>query len=126
MEKNVLVVDDSMFIYEELKYMLADTPFQIIGHAKSGEDAVDLYENLKPDLITMDIVLPGMDGLEAAGIILKEHADAKIIMISSLAYDDTIEEAKKIGTKGFIFKPIERDVLMGVLKDCFGDIQTDI
>lgn len=121
MEKNILVVDDSMFIYEELKYMLEDTPFQIIGHAKSGEDAIDLYENLEPDLITMDIVLPGMDGLETAREILKDHPAAKIIMISSLAYDDTIEEAEKIGTCGFIFKPIERDVLMGLLDECFSE-----
>ena len=121
MEKNILVVDDSMFIYEELKYMLEDTPFQIIGHAKSGEDALDLYENLEPDLITMDIVLPGMDGLETARAILKDHPAAKIIMISSLAYDDTIEEAQKIGTRGFIFKPSERDLLMDLLNDCFSE-----
>lgn len=126
MEKNILVVDDSMFIYEELKYMLENTPFQIIGHAKSGEDAVDLYEDLKPDLITMDIVLPGMDGLEAASIILKKHTDAKIIMISSLAYDDTIEEAKRIGTCGFVFKPIEKDVLMEILDNCFKEDPADI
>lgn len=121
MGKNILVVDDSMFIYEELKYMLEDTPFQIIGHAKSGEDAVDLYENLKPDLITMDIVLPGMDGLDAAGIIMKNHPDAKIIMISSLAYDDTMEEAKKLGAQGFVFKPIDKNALLETIENCFKD-----
>lgn len=119
MEKSILVVDDSTYIYEELEYMLSDTSFQLIGHAKSGEDAVDLYENLKPDLVTMDIVLPGMDGLETASVIMRNHADAKIIILSSLAYDDTIEEAKKIGACGFIFKPIEKDALISALDKCF-------
>ena len=102
MKKTVLIVDDSIFIYEELRYMLADTPFQIIGHAKSGEDAVALYEDLKPDVITMDIVLPGIDGLKAARTIREKHTDAKIIMISSLAYDDTIEESEKIDRKSVV------------------------
>lgn len=123
MKKTVLIVDDSIFIYEELRYMLADTPFQIIGHAKSGEDAVALYEDLKPDVITMDIVLPGIDGLKAARTIREKHADAKIIMISSLAYDDTIEESKKIGACGFIFKPVEKAFLLETLGKCFPDVQ---
>ena len=116
MKKTVLIVDDSIFIYEELRYMLADTPFQIIGHAKSGEDAVALYEDLKPDVITMDIVLPGIDGLKAARTIREKHTDAKIIMISSLAYDDTIEEASIIGTKGFLCKPLSQDGLIEALE----------
>lgn len=118
MGKNILVVDDSVFIFEELMHMLKDTPYQIVGHAKTGEAALELYENLHPDIVTMDIILPGIDGFEAAKDILDNHAEAKIIMVSSLAYDDTMEESKKIGACGFIFKPIEKDTLLEALDKC--------
>ena len=110
MGKSVLIVDDSIFIL--------DSSFQVIGHAKSGETAMELYDELQPDLVTMDIVMPDMNGLESARNILERYPNAKILMISSLAYEDTIREAEEIGTCGFLSKPIERDTLIEALGQC--------
>lgn len=118
MGKRVLIVDDSIFIYESMKEMLSNSSFQVIGHAKSGEIAVELYGELQPDLVTMDIVMPNMNGLETAQKILEDYPDAKILMVSSLAYDDTINEAEEIGACGFLSKPLERDVLIEALEQC--------
>lgn len=118
MGKRVLIVDDSIFIYESMKEMLSDSSFQVIGHAKSGEIAVELYGELQPDLVTMDIVMPNMNGLETAQKILEDYPDAKILMVSSLAYDDTINEAEEIGACGFLSKPLERDGLIEALEQC--------
>ena len=121
MGKSVLIVDDSIFIYESIKEMLLDSSFQVIGHAKSGETAMELYDELQPDLVTMDIVMPDMNGLESARNILERYPNAKILMISSLAYEDTIREAEEIGTCGFLSKPIERDTLIEALDQCLGE-----
>ena len=118
MGKSVLIVDDSIFIYESIKEMLLDSSFQVIGHAKSGETAMELYDELQPDLVTMDIVMPDMNGLESARNILERYPNAKILMIRSLAYEDTIREAEEIGTCGFLSKPIERDTLIEALDQC--------
>lgn len=115
MNKRLLIVDDSIFVFEEMKYMLRDSDFEIVGFAKSGEDAIELYEKIKPDIVTLDIIMPGMDGLDTAKILLKRWPDAKIVMVSSLAYDETMEQAKNIGALDFIFKPIEKDFVLEVL-----------
>ena len=66
-------------------------------------------------MVTMDIVMPGMDGFAAARTIMEKHPEARVLIVSSLAYDDTIDEAVKIGAKGFVFKPINQEQLMGAL-----------
>lgn len=86
---------------------------------QSGEEALELYDKEKPDLVTMDIVMPGMDGLQAARLLLQAHPDARVLMISSLAYDDTIHEADDIGAKGFVYKPFERDDIIQSMQKVF-------
>lgn len=115
MRKRIMVVDDSRMIKLQMENMLADTPYEIAAYCRSGEEAVEQYGKVLPDLVTMDIIMPGMDGLETAQAILEEHPDARIIMVSSLAYDDTFEEAKALGAKGFIDKPFDRDRLLELL-----------
>lgn len=121
MSKRIMIVDDSRIVHAMMKQLLDDTDFEIIGYCRSGEEAINSYRDFKPDVVTMDIVMPGMDGLEAAATILTEFPDARILMVSSLAYDDTMETAEKIGTKGFIFKPIERDQLLEALNRVFDE-----
>lgn len=116
MNKKLLIVDDSMFIYEEMKHMLADTNFEIAGYAKSGEEAIKLYEETNPDIVTLDIIMPGMDGLDTAKIILSKWPDAKIVIVSSLAYDETMEQAKTIGACDFLFKPIGEEQIISTLE----------
>lgn len=121
MGKRVMVVDDSRVVELQLKKMLENTDYEVVSYCQDGETAIEQYGEVLPDLVTMDIIMPGMDGLETARAILEEHPDARIIMVSSLAYDDTIEEAKSIGTKTFIYKPFERDQLLSALDEVMSE-----
>lgn len=116
MNKKVLIVDDSVFIHREMKNLLSDTEFEVVGCAKTGEESFELYNSLHPDIVTMDIILPGIDGFESAKIILKNWPEAKIVMVSSLAYGDTFESAKELGSCGFVAKPFDRDELLTSLR----------
>lgn len=112
MSTRVMVVDDSRVVHAQMKKLLTDTKYEIIESCRNGESALDAYEHCLPDIVTMDIVMPGMDGLVTARKILEKDPNAKIVMVSSLAYDDTINEAEKIGAKGFVYKPFDREVLL--------------
>ena len=112
MSKRVMVVDDSRIVQLQLKKILADTEYQIVAFCQSGEEALEKYSEVQPDLVTMDILMPGIDGLETARQLLKAHPHARILMVSSLAYDDTINEAHDVGVKGFVYKPFERSQIL--------------
>ncbi len=115
MSIRLMVVDDSKFVYNEMVFFLEGSDFELVKYCRSGEEAVEAYQEFKPDLVTMDIILPRMDGFECAKTILKDDPKARIVFVSSLAYDDTIEEAKELGCDEFLFKPFERDSLLDVL-----------
>ncbi len=117
MKNRIMIVDDSRMLLFQLQKFLEDTEYEIVAYCQDGETAIAKYEELLPDIVTMDIIMPGMDGLEAARTILREHPDAKIIMLSSLVYDDTIDEAKEIGAKAFIYKPFDREQVLAILKE---------
>ncbi len=119
MSKRIMVVDDSRIAQLQLQNALSDTEYQVAACCQTGEEALNLYEEVQPDLITMDIILPGMDGLETARTILTAHPEARILMVSSLAYDDAVDEARKIGAKGFIYKPFEREQLLQEMQQAF-------
>ena len=121
MSKRIMVVDDSRMIGMQMKNMLEGTDFEVAAYCRDGEEAVDQYSQVKPDLVTMDIIMPGMDGLEAAQAILEEDPEARIIMVSSLAYDDTFEEAKSIGAKAFLDKPFDREQLLAALDQALAE-----
>ena len=119
MSKKLMVVDDSRIVQIQLQKILAGTDYEIVACCQSGEDALSMYDQVLPDLVTMDILMPGMDGLETALMILKKHPQARILMVSSLAYDDTINEATSIGAKGFVYKPFDKDQLLKSLEQAF-------
>ena len=116
MSKRIMVVDDSRLARVQLGDVLEGTDYEIASYVRSGEDAIEQYDAVKPDLVTMDIIMQGMDGLDAAEVILKNHPDARIVMISSLAYEDTFERAKAIGARGFIDKPFHQEQLINVFE----------
>ncbi len=116
MGKKVFVVDDSVFILEQIKDILSQTEFEVAGYAKDGETALEIYEQVQPDAVTLDIIMPGMDGIDTAKLMLEKWPDAKIVMMSSLGDDEIIEQAKEIGIQHFICKPIEENTLLDVLK----------
>lgn len=120
MSKRIMVVDDSRLVRVQLGDVLKGTDYEIVAYCKSGEEAIEQYGEVNPDLVTMDIIMQGMDGLDASEMILKEYPDARIVMVSSLAYEDTYERAKAIGTKGFVDKPFHREQLLKVFEQALG------
>lgn len=117
MSKRIMVVDDSRLVRVQLGDVLEDTEYEVVEYCRSGEEAIERYAEVHPDLVTMDIIMQGMDGLDAAEIILKNDPEARIVMISSLAYGDTYERARAIGAKGFIDKPFHREQLLKVFEE---------
>lgn len=116
MSRRIMVVDDSRLVRVQLEDVLKGTEYEVAAYCRSGEDAIEQYASVQPDLVTMDIIMQGMDGLDAAEVILKNHPDARIVMVSSLAYDDTFQRAKAIGTKGFVDKPFHQEQLLRVFE----------
>ncbi len=121
MKKSVLIVDDSIFVYEEMKYMLADTDYQVAGYAKDGAQAMRMYDEVKPDVVTMDIIMPGINGIDTSRLLLDKYKDAKVIIVSSLAYDETKEKAESAGVSGFVFKPLEKEAFIQALDKAAGN-----
>lgn len=117
-----MVVDDSRVVGLQMEKILEGTDYEIAAFCQDGETAIEKYEEVHPDLVTMDIIMPGMDGLEAARTILDDHPDARIVMLSSLAYDDTIDEAKQIGAKNFIYKPFQQEQILTALEEVFAEV----
>lgn len=121
MLKSIMVVDDSRIAQLQLQEMLAGTDYQVVACCQNGEEALEMYDKIKPDLVTMDIVMPGMDGLDTARLLLKSYPDARVLMISSLAYDDTIHEAEQIGAKEFVYKPFDQEQILTAVHKAFSD-----
>lgn len=117
MKKQLMVVDDSRMAELQIRKLLEDSDYEVAAYCENGEEAIARYEEVLPDAVTMDIIMPGIDGLETAQIILEEHPDARIIMVSSLVYDDTINEAQDIGAKTFLYKPITKENLIQALTE---------
>lgn len=104
MSKTILIVDDSSMMRKMLKSSLADKGFTIAGEAKNGLEAIDMYTKLKPDVVTMDITMRDMDGLEAAKKIIESDDKASIIFLSNLDKEKYLSETQRIGAKGFVKK----------------------
>ena len=121
MPTKLMVVDDSKMVHLEMLKLLEGTDYEVVSFCQDGESAIEEYKRVRPDLVTMDILMPGMDGLEAARDILKEDPSARIVMVSSLAYDDTFNEASQIGTKGFLYKPFSQKTLLEALEKALQD-----
>lgn len=116
MSTTIMVVDDSPFASKQIKDIVEDNGYEVIGYAKDGEEAIELYKELKPDIVILDIIMPELNGLETAEILKKQDPAVKILMLSSLCDAGTMEEVKSIGVKHLIPKPLEADVLLASLE----------
>ena len=116
MKKRIMVVDDSRIMELQIRKLLEGSEFEVAAYCENGEDAIARYDEVKPDVVTMDIIMPGIDGLEAAQVLMYEHDEAKIIMISSLGDEEMLQEVYGIGAQGVLFKPLNREALLGALK----------
>jgi two-component system chemotaxis response regulator CheY len=113
--KKVLVVDDAAFMRITLKEMLESNGYEVAGEASNGIEAVRKYITLKPDIVTMDITMPEMDGVDALIEIRKHNPAAKIIMISALGQESWVRKAVMQGAKGFVVKPFNEECLVKAL-----------
>lgn len=101
----ILIVDDAKFMRTLVRDALTKAGHEIVGEAENGNQAIQLYKDLKPDLVTMDITMREKDGLDAASEILKSDSRARIIMVTALGQEDLLARAIKMGVKDFVVKP---------------------
>ena len=113
---NVLIADDLKFIKLVLRELLEKAGFRVVGEASNGEEAVELYQEKRPDVVLMDITMPKMDGLAALKQILKLDPQAKLIMCSALGQQNLIVQALQLGAKDFIVKPFRDERVVAAIK----------
>jgi len=116
-----LIVDDSVFARKNLARMIESFGGQVAGEAGDGMTAIAEYEKTKPDIVLMDITMPQMEGIEAAEKIVKQHPDARVVMVSSVGYQENIVAALQRGARHFVQKPVKPEVLYEVIKYVLGD-----
>lgn len=116
MKKKLMVVDDSRVLEMQMEKLLEGSDFQVAAHCKTGEEAIGLYGMVLPDVVTMDVIMPGLDGFETARAILEEHDGARIVMVTSLSLEDIGDELDGLDVKGVVCKPFERETLLDALE----------
>jgi two-component system chemotaxis response regulator CheY len=112
----ILIVDDTLFMRTLLKNILFSGGHTIVGEAGDGDDAVTKYRELKPDLVTMDVVMPKMNGIEALKTIRTFDAGAKVIMCTAVGQEQMVKLAIKTGAKGYIVKPFQAPKVLEEVK----------
>ncbi len=111
-----LIVDDSVFARKNLGRIIESFGGEIAGQAGDGLTAITEYDRIKPDIVLMDITMPQMEGIEAAEKIVREHPNARIVMVSSVGYQENIVAALQRGARHFVQKPVKPEVLYEVIK----------
>ena len=101
----ILIVDDASFMRGSLKFIVENAGHEVVGLAKNGREALELYKKLKPDLVTLDILMDEMDGFSALTAFRDLDHEAKVIMVTALGQDEKQAEARKLGASGYIRKP---------------------
>ncbi len=115
----ILAVDDSLVTLKILKKTLKETDFEVIGEVTSGVEAINKYEELKPDIVLLDIIMPEQDGIETLEKIIHKDGKAKVIMVSSMGAKEKVMESLEKGAKNFVMKPYEKSTLVEVLKKVY-------
>lgn len=121
MSKRVLVVDDSVFMRDIIKDIFAAGGFAVVGEAGNGVEAVERYKELKPDLVTMDLVMPYRNGIDATREILRGDPKAVVVMCSALGQETMVMEAIEAGAVDFIVKPPRAEDVLAVVKKILGE-----
>lgn len=113
MNNRVLIVDDSLYMRARIKDALQGVGYEVVGEAENGEKAIDLALSLKPDLITLDNILPDMIGIDILRVLKsEEHLASRIVMISAVGQESVIQEGLKIGAEDYIVKPFTNESLI--------------
>lgn len=117
--KKILIVDDAVFMRIKLKDILEKNGYEVAGEAQNGQEAFDQYQEVKPDLVTMDITMPEVDGLEALKMIRKADANAKVIMCSEMGQQGMVMDVIRAGAIDFIVKPFDTERVIKALDKAF-------
>lgn len=120
MAQKVLIVDDAAFMRMMIKDILTKNGFEVVGEAADGREAVEKYKELSPDLVTMDITMPEMDGVSALKEIKQINANAKVIMCSAMGQQAMVIDAIQAGAKDFIVKPFQADRVIDAIQKVLG------
>src|SRR5438270_3581430 len=116
-----LIVDDSVFARKNITKLIESFGGQLAGEAGDGCTAITEYERTKPDIVLMDITMPQMEGIEAVERIMRQHPEARIIMVSSVGYQENVVSALQKGARHFIQKPVKPEVLYEVIRYVLGE-----
>lgn len=114
---NIMITDDAMFMRNVLKNLLVEAGYNIVAEATNGLQAVELYDKYQPDLVTMDLTMPEMDGISALKQIRAKHPDARIIMCSAMGQQALVVDAIKAGAKDFVVKPFQKENILQKIRE---------
>jgi two-component system chemotaxis response regulator CheY len=121
MPGRVMICDDALFMRCVIGGALREAGYEIVAEAASGEDAVTQYQATRPDLVTMDMVMPDVSGLEAVQRIHSLDPTARILMVSAIGQDAMVQKAVAAGATGWVNKPFSKDDLLTKVAECLGD-----
>lgn len=116
MKAKILIADDSAYMRTILKEILIRNSYIVAGEAENGREAVELYDKLRPDVVTLDISMPEMDGIEALKAIREAHSDARVVMAATMGQQDLVIDAIRAGAMEFFIKPIQSEQLIEALE----------
>lgn len=112
----VLIVDDAIFMRRMLADILRGAGYKVAAEAANGQEGIDQYKENKPDIVTMDIIMPGMSGIDAVKSIIKMDKNAKILIVSAMGQQQLVVEAIQAGAKDFIVKPFEASRVLSAVE----------
>ena len=118
-KKRILVVDDSSYLRNSLKKILEDHGCEVVGMAENGLEAITKYKELKPDLVTLDIIMPQMNGLEVLKLLKVVDPNACVVMVSSMSAQQSVTDCVQAGAKNYILKPYEADKVIAAIQKVF-------
>jgi two-component system, chemotaxis family, chemotaxis protein CheY len=116
----ILIVDDTLFMRTLLKNILFSGGHSIVGEAGDGDEAIEKYKELKPDLVTMDVVMPKMNGIEALKAIKALDPNARVIMCTAVGQEQMVKLAIKSGARGYVVKPFQAPKVLEEIKNVLG------
>lgn len=119
MKKRILIVDDSFYMRTMLRNMLSDAGYEVVGEAPNGQSAFELALEHKPDLITLDVILPDNTGLDVLKGIKREQPDMKVVMVSAVGQEVIVNEALEFGAFAYIVKPFSEEKVLDVVGKAF-------
>ena len=121
MAGRILIVDDAPIIRLMLKDILVANGYEVVGEGSDGNEGVQKYKELKPDVVTMDITMPEKDGIQALEEILAMEEDAKVIVSTAIDQREALMEAIRVGAADYIIKPFETDRVLSAIRKVFGE-----